>query len=145
MPRGAGVNPARRCCLYLVAEYGRGEREQRAVWPSPGPRREARLPARLVEELPAVPGALGRDLRQQQTSAAVASDDQAMHSDLDRVRCHLTQVAEHGDMEAKTGKLGRRDGMEAAVVDGRGHGHPCDGLVEAIQGLRHADASAELA
>src|SRR5258708_35924380 len=110
MPRREGVNPARCCCLLdavwgkdcrpgrspyrltvsigflFVAEHGRGEREQLAVGPPPRLRREARLPAGLVEEPLAVPAALGRDLRQQQAAATVTSDDQAMHSDFDRVR-----------------------------------------------------------
>src|SRR6266851_1227409 len=130
---------------FFVAEYGRGEGEQLAVWPSPRARREARLPAGLVEEPLAVPAALGRHLREQEAAAPVASNDQAMQADLDRVRRDRAQFAEHGDMQAETGELGGRDGMEAAVVDGRGHGRPRDGLVEAIQGLRHPDASAELA
>ena len=128
--------------LLFLAEHRRREREDLASGLPPRARRQAGLATGLVEEPFAVPAALGRDLRQQQAAAPSQRMTRPWTPTSTASGAIGRRSPSTETCRLSVGQLGRQRRIEAAVVHGGGHGRARHRLVEAVERLGHADASA---
>src|SRR6185295_4715277 len=92
-----------------------------------------------------IPLPFRRDLRQQQASAPILFDEQAMRADLDVVRAaNRLERAEERQLDVDVIELGGRDRLESRILAARGDGALRDDLIEPQIGREVADAPAQI-
>ena len=112
---------------------------------SPGAGGKSGLDAGLLEERPASPAILDRDLREEEAAVFAPLDDQAVFSHLDRPGIgDLAERGENRNLDFEGLELTGLDRRKPGVLDGRKDGGLDDGSTEGGRGLDEADAAPEL-